>query len=1026
MFNKNRSLLITRMALVLVLIAGVFGVRSAQADSVGFGWANDLGSGFGGDVQIDELGNVYNTGSLNGDMFISKHDNNGNLIWLKSTSGSSGVGLSLAVDGDGNVISTGRFQGTVDFDPGPGTYNLSSSGAGDIFIAKLDTNGDFVWAKKFGGTEVDEAYKVAVDGNGNVYTTGTFFGTVDFDPGVGTYNLTSAGPGNDIFICKLGANGNFLWAKSIEVTFGGGGIGMSIALDESGNIYATGVFTGVADFDPGVGEYILNSTSDDGYVSKFDNDGNFIWARNISDLGGDMGIEIALDNNDNVYAVGGIDSAFIIKLNVNGDFEWLGTLNGASAGYGIATDGNGNVLTTGSFAGTIDFDPGVGTSNLTSVGDYDIFIGKLGTSGNFVWAKNIGGSDYDSGESIAIDDGGNIYLTGEFGDTVDFDPGDGVYNLITTNPNGEVFVTKLSSVSHIIYVNQDSTGASDGSSWTDAYTDLQSALSAASSGDEIWVAAGTYKPTAGTDRTISFELKNGVAVYGGFVGMETLLSERDPKTNVTTLSGDIGVGDSVSDNSYHVVVGSNTDSSAILDGFTITAGYANGIDTNASGGGMYNNNGNPSVMNLIFSGNSAFEGGGGMSNEPYGNPALTDVTFSNNSAGWGGGMSNEFYSSPTLTNVTFNNNLADLAGGMLNSNNSSPILVNVTFTENIANEGGGGMLNRSNTDNPTLTNVTFYNNSAPIGGGIDNAGNPIIINSIIWGNTGEELINHGLGIPVIIHSVIEGGCPAGTTCNSIITTDPLLGTLGNYGGITETIPLQSGSSAIDAGDDGVCPATDQRGVTRPQGSHCDIGAFEYAVVTPTFDDVPFSHPYYEYIEILYANGLTNGCSLTPRLYCPDMIMNRAQVAKFFMTVEYGGSYLPPVDTKLVFKDSWKVNPWAKLWANDMYAKGLTNGCKPSPLLYCPDKDVIREQVAKFGLAIKYGNDYEPPPATGMVFADLTDVNYWATAWAEQAYAEGLVPACGMAGGKPKFCPYGKVDRGFAAFVIVTATGLLDP
>jgi hypothetical protein len=110
----------------------------------------------------------------------------------------------------------------------------------------------------------------------------------------------------------------------------------------------------------------------------------------------------------------------------------------------------------------------------------------------------------------------------------------------------------------------------------------------------------------------------------------------------------------------------------------------------------------------------------------------------------------------------------------------------------------------------------------------------------------------------------------------------------------------------------------------------------------------------------------------------------------------------------------------------MYDKELTNGCSVSPLRYCPDNEVIREQVAKFGLAIKHGNDYEPPPATGMVFADLTDVDYWATPWAEQAYAEGLVPACGMSDGKPKFCPYGKVDRGFAAFLIVTATGLLGP
>jgi glucose/arabinose dehydrogenase len=197
---------------------------------------------------------------------------------------------------------------------------------------------------------------------------------------------------------------------------------------------------------------------------------------------------------------------------------------------------------------------------------------------------------------------------------------------------------------------------------------------------------------------------------------------------------------------------------------------------------------------------------------------------------------------------------------------------------------------------------------------------------------------------------------------------------------------------------------------------------------PTFGDVPSTHPYYEYIEALYANGLTNGCNSTPLLYCPDLIMNRAQVAKFFMTVEYGGSYLPPVDTPHLFLDNWKKNPWAEIWANDMKVKELTSGCNLNPLLYCPDMQIPREQVAKFALTIKHGNAYIPPAATGTLFADLTDVGYWATACAEQAYLEGLVPACGTdaGSGKPKFCPKGLVDRGFASFVIVTATGLLGP
>jgi hypothetical protein len=154
-------------------------------------------------------------------------------------------------------------------------------------------------------------------------------------------------------------------------------------------------------------------------------------------------------------------------------------------------------------------------------------------------------------------------------------------------------------------------------------------------------------------------------------------------------------------------------------------------------------------------------------------------------------------------------------------------------------------------------------------------------------------------------------------------------------------------------------------------------------------------------------------------------MNRAQIAKFFMTVQEGGGYLPPNDTPIVFKDNWKKNPWAKLWANDMKEKGLTSGCSISPPLYCPDVNIPRDQVAKFGLTMKYGNAYTPPAATG-IFADVP--TYWATDWIEQAYLESIIPDCGFnnVAGKPKFCPSAFVDRGLAAYVIATAKGLLGP
>jgi predicted outer membrane repeat protein len=385
------------------------------------------------------------------------------------------------------------------------------------------------------------------------------------------------------------------------------------------------------------------------------------------------------------------------------------------------------------------------------------------------------------------------------------------------------------------YVDVDAVGANDGTSWTNAYTDLQLALGA-SPCTEVWVAAGVYKPTTGTDRTATFRLKNGVALYGGFAGTETVRDERDWTANVTILSGDLN-GDDVgftnnSENVYHVVTGAT---GATLDGFTITAGnanVANVMDPNGNGGGMLNNSGSsPTLTNLIFSGNSTLYYGGGMLNWHSSSPTLTNVSFNGNSADSdGGGMFNWSSSSPALTNVTFSGNSAVVGGGMYNYLSSNPTLTNVTFTNNSATTlRGGGMYNYQSS--PTLTNVTFSSNSAfTTGGGMYNevGSNPQIRNTIFWGNTatsGAQIYNTG-SAPVVSDSVVQDGYAGGT---NIITTDPMLGALGNYGGSTQTIPLLSGSSAIDTGNDAICPATDQRGVIRPQGAHCDIGSYEFNV-----------------------------------------------------------------------------------------------------------------------------------------------------------------------------------------------------
>lgn len=351
----------------------------------------------------------------------------------------------------------------------------------------------------------------------------------------------------------------------------------------------------------------------------------------------------------------------------------------------------------------------------------------------------------------------------------------------------------VSATGNIIYVNaNNNSGTYNGTSWNTAYRRLQNALSNAASGDQIWVAGAVYYPDEGVSQTnddpnSTFTLLSGVALYGGFAGTEGLLSERDIAANLTILSGDIDKNDTNTDgnfiaestfhiqgsNAYHVVSGGGANSTAILDGFIITAGdatYNDQIPDDARnlGGGLYNSGSSPALLNLTFIGNYAYQGGGmynasssptlnlvtfqandaewnggGMYNKLNSSPSLIDTAFQNNYAySNGGGMVNMTNSNPTLTNVTFTGNTADhplyhsgRGGGMLNSS-SNPVLVNVTFTQNSAGDYGGGMANIES--DPILTFVRFNGNSAPSGAGMDNdRSDPALTNVSFWGNQGN-------------------------------------------------------------------------------------------------------------------------------------------------------------------------------------------------------------------------------------------------------------------------------------------------
>ena len=252
---------------------------------------------------------------------------------------------------------------------------------------------------------------IALDDSGNIYTTGSFVGTADFDPGAGTFNMTSPGSGfgnypSDIFIAKLDTAGNFVWAKQIGSM--SDDFGMSITIDNggSGAVYTTGYFSGTADFDPdtSVGN-VFDLTGGGNFISKLDSSGNFVWAKKQGGGPGFMGIH--------------------------------------TSGYSITTDIFGNVYTTGTFVGTADFDPdSSGTFNLTSAGGLDIFISKLDSPGNFVFAKAVGGTGYDYGRSIAVDASGSVHVSGYFrSPSISFDS----INLINAAANNtyDLFIARL-------------------------------------------------------------------------------------------------------------------------------------------------------------------------------------------------------------------------------------------------------------------------------------------------------------------------------------------------------------------------------------------------------------------------------------------------------------------------------------------------------------------------------------------------------------------------------------------------------
>lgn len=383
--------------------AGYSDAFISKLDAAGnYAWVIPLSGPNSDDIEaitLDAQGNIYVTGyaagvdfdpgpgvvNPGGTTFVAKYDTNGHLIWV-----SRGVaGIALAVDANGNIFIAAHYVN------GP-TYNTSLY-RNDTYIYKLNSTGALQWSKLISGNNEDITESIAVDGNGNVIVGGwTLSDSLDLDPGPGVYNVTRG-----TFLVKLDPSGNFIWGGSIGAPYPYG-----LKTDASNNIYVTGFFTGVTDFDPGPGTYnlICNGGSDT-YILKLDPDRNVIWAKQLAGAG---------------YT--------------------------NSFGKAITLDASGNIYTSGYIQGTVDMDPGPWEDSVTSVPAGGVFVNKLDANGNYVWGKAFGGTQMSQSYGLGVDSLQNVYTTGFFTDTIDLDPGPNKA-IVTSVPGVQnVFINKLLSI----------------------------------------------------------------------------------------------------------------------------------------------------------------------------------------------------------------------------------------------------------------------------------------------------------------------------------------------------------------------------------------------------------------------------------------------------------------------------------------------------------------------------------------------------------------------------------------------------
>jgi hypothetical protein len=484
-------------------------------------WAYSIGgvgSSAATDMVLDDEGNIFLTGNYQNsadfdpdndvhilssagddDIFITKTSPSGDVYWSKRIGGhGKDHANSIAMDRGGNVIVTGSFHETADFDPGPNIFPLSAGVDGDAFITKLDENGDFLWAIPISGDGFNEIRSVQTDATNTIFVTGFFDETVDFDPTVGVSLQTSRGL-EDIFLAKYTPEGQLIWVNS----FGGPGsdAGRGVAVTLTGQVWVSGHFSDVVDFNPNTDDATLTAQGlDDIFVATYSGQGGYIRSLRIGGNENDEVNGMHMDATGNILLTGmfkgnvdfnpssftyflgshGEDDGFVIKLSPSGTFTWARSFGGDDndKGIEISSDYHGNVLVTGYFTGNADFYSGNPDSWAQATDEEDISVLMFNSKGDFDRIDQIGGLGTDAGHALAHYEATRFHIAGSFTQKIDADPSADVFTL-SSNGADDFFLASI-NVCPAVY------------SFFEA-TDCDSMISP--DGEAVWTSTGMYLDT---------------------------------------------------------------------------------------------------------------------------------------------------------------------------------------------------------------------------------------------------------------------------------------------------------------------------------------------------------------------------------------------------------------------------------------------------------------------------------------------------------------------------------------------------